>query len=131
MKLIKEIFLFGIVGALGFLIDSGVLYLLKSSIGLYASRVISFICAVIFTWLLNRSFTFKEKKRERKLFAEFINYSALMLIGGCFNIGVYYLMIHQSSFIQEIPIIGIAIGSIVGMFVNFVTSRIMFYSKKE
>ncbi|MFP1732886.1 GtrA family protein [Lonsdalea quercina] len=131
MKLIKEIFLFGVVGALGFLIDSGVLYLLKSSIGLYASRVISFICAVIFTWLLNRSFTFREKKKERKLSSEFINYFALMLIGGCFNIGVYYTMIQQSAFVQNMPVIGIAIGSIVGMIVNFITSRVMFYSKKK
>jgi putative flippase GtrA len=130
MKVIKEVIAFGLVGALGFLIDAGVLYVLKSSLGLYLSRAISFFCAVIVTWLLNRSLTFKGEKRERKLVLEFIHYMVLMLIGGAFNVGVYYLMVHQSELVKVYPVIGVAAGSIVGMLVNFSTSRIMFYSTK-
>ncbi|MEJ5114538.1 GtrA family protein [Erwinia billingiae] len=131
MKVIREIILFGLVGALGFLIDSGVLYLLKDCIGLYTGRAVSFICAVVLTWFLNRSFTFKQEKRARNLILEFTHYFMLMLIGGCFNIGVYYIMVHQSEFVNSFPIIGVAVGSIVGMFVNFISSRVMFYSKGE
>lgn len=130
IKLIREVIFFGMVGALGFLIDAGVLYLLKSSLGLYVGRAVSFFCAVFITWVLNRTLTFKGKKRERKVFGEFMHYLFLMLIGGMFNVGTYYLMLHQSELVKAFPVIGVAAGSIIGMFVNFSTSRLMFYSKK-
>jgi len=129
MKVIKEIIVFGLVGALGFMIDAAVLYLLKSSLGLYLGRAISFFCAVIVTWILNRSLTFKGEKRKRRLVFEFMHYMVLMLIGGLFNVGTYYLMVHQSELVKIYPIIGVAAGSIIGMFVNFSTSRLMFYAK--
>ncbi|MFU9138978.1 GtrA family protein [Erwinia tasmaniensis] len=131
MKTFKEVVLFGIVGTLGFIIDAGVLYFLKSIVGLYVGRVVSFICAVIITWFFNRNFTFKEVKSKRNPVVELLNYASLMLIGGFFNIGVYYIMIHQSVLVKNIPLIGVAVGSIVGMFVNFISSRLMFYSQKK
>ena len=49
---IKQIFLFCVVGVVGFVVDTAVLYLLKSILGLYGARGVSFIAAVFSTWLL-------------------------------------------------------------------------------
>lgn len=130
MKVIKELFLFGFAGALGFLVDAGILYLMKPFIGLYFGRLVSFFGAVVVTWVFNRSVTFAKNKRERNIFSEFFHYFSLMIIGGLFNLAVYYFLIHKFQFFTLYPVAAVAMGSVAGMAVNFLSSRIMFYGKK-
>ena len=51
---------FAIVGAIGFLIDAGVLTLLMTRFGFdpYGARTISFTLAVTATWYMNRQWVF-------------------------------------------------------------------------
>ena len=79
MKVVRELVLFGLVGVIGFLVDSGVLYLLKSSMGLYYGRLVSFFCAVLTTWILNRYLTFSQRASGLSLIHEFSRYFGLML----------------------------------------------------
>ena len=119
--LIKQIFLFGIVGTIGFVVDTIVLYCLKDFIGLIWGRGISFCSAVIATWLLNRNLTFK-KSQTKSHIREFTYYFSAMILGGCVNLLAYYIAVNY-KLVATNPIIGVAIGSIAGMVVNFISSK--------
>ena len=62
----KKFIRFVIVGATGFLVDAGTLWLLLtfSPLGPLSARVIAIALAMTATWLLNRTFTFGASKRS-------------------------------------------------------------------
>lgn len=125
-KITRQLFLFGIVGTIGFLVDVGVLYLVKNLFGFYIGRTLSFISAVFVTWFLNRTFTFKQRSKK-SILGEFLYYFWCMIFGGLANLLAYYLLISHYALIAESPIIGVAIGSLVGMLINFITSKFLVF----
>ncbi|MBV8633392.1 MAG: GtrA family protein [Burkholderiaceae bacterium] len=127
MKALAEVFRFGVVGAAGFLIDSAVLYLLRGALGLYYGRIGSFLAAVLVTWLLNRSWTFRARRSALRRSHEFAIYLLLMMLGGGVNYAVYAWLVSVDSFVAADPILGVAAGSVAGMFVNLVTSRSLLF----
>ena len=129
--LIKEVVLFGLVGTAGFLVDSLVLYALLASLGPFYARIVSFLAAVLATWLLNRRVTFNAQKSNLPAFSELVTYLGLMLIGGTVNYGAYAMLLVRYSFVLDNPIIGVAAGSLAGMCVNFLTSRFLLFRKQH
>lgn len=129
MKAIREVLFFAISGGLGFLVDTAVLYLLIDSLGPYLARGFSFLSAVLFTWLFNRSITFKGKSSNMKPRTEFVSYLVLMLCGGVVNYGLYSCLVSAYKLVSEHPVIGVAAGSIAGMFVNLATSKLILFRK--
>jgi len=127
MKVVRELVLFGLVGVIGFLVDSGVLYLLKSSLGLYYGRLFSFISAVFTTWILNRHLTFSERASGLSLFSEFFRYFGLMLGGGVVNYVSYALLVYFVEFVARQPVWGVAVGSCAGMMVNYLLARFFIF----
>lgn len=131
LLLFRQLLLFGIVGTIGFIVDAGVLYLSKSFLGLYWSRGLSFISAVFVTWLLNRNITFHTTTGNKiSVTKEFLLYLWCMLFGGIANLATYYFLVRFYTIISEHPIIGVAIGSIVGMFINFISSKWLVFRQK-
>lgn len=120
-------FLFGVAGALGFIVDTAVLYLLKGLMGVYGARVVSFLFAAFSTWLFNRSATFRDRKSGHSTIREFGLYLALMLIGGSVNYGIYALLISRHEVVAQYPVLGVAAGSIAGMLINLITSRFILF----
>ena len=129
MKAMREVLFFAISGGLGFLVDTAVLYLLIDSCGPYIARFFSFVSAVLFTWLFNRRITFKGKSSSMKPRNEFLSYLALMLCGGAVNYGLYSWLISAYRIVMENPVIGVAAGSVAGMFVNLATSKLVLFRK--
>jgi putative flippase GtrA len=127
MKIFRELLLFGLVGFVGFIIDSGVLYLLKSSLGLYYGRLFSFFCAVFTTWILNRHLTFNQRASGMSLSREFSRYFGLMMGGGVINYVTYALMVYFLEFVARQPVWGVAVGSCAGMLVNYLLARIFVF----
>jgi len=127
MKVVKELVLFGLVGVIGFLVDSGVLYLLKSSLGLYYGRLFSFISAVFTTWILNRHLTFSKRASGLSLFNEFFRYFGLMLGGGVVNYASYAVLVYFVEFVARQPVWGVAVGSCAGMMVNYLLARFLIF----
>lgn len=118
---------FGISGIIGFIVDTGILYLLKGSFGLYDARAFSFIAAVFVTWLFNRTITFCNRSSGHSKTREFGIYMALMLAGGSVNYAVYAFMVATVAAAARQPVLGVACGSIAGMTINLVTSRYLLF----
>lgn len=130
MNIRKEFLIFGIVGTLGFLVDAGVLYLLKGSLGLYWARVPSFFCAATATWLLNRQFTFRSRVSGVSIFQEYAKYFGLMLGGGAVNYLVYAIAVSLLPAASYRPLASVALGSIAGMFINYFFARYFVFRRK-
>jgi putative flippase GtrA len=114
---------FCIVGALGFFVDAGVLQALVSGAAAnpYAARLVSFLAAATATWWLNRRYTFKVTHRATR--SEWARYVALMVLGAVVNYGAFAIAITWWELARAQPWIGVAIGSIAGLGINFLTSH--------
>lgn len=126
-KHLRSLFWFSFAGLVGFLVDVIVLYLLKSLLGLYVSRVFSFFSAVVATWLINRKVTFKDNSSGHSNRNELLIYLLLMLFGGIANYTTYALLISKYGWATNYPITGVAAGSLAGMLINFVTSKTLLF----
>jgi putative flippase GtrA len=120
-------FWFGLSGIIGFMTDTGVLYLLKDFLGLYGARAVSFVSAVFMTWVFNRTITFRNRISGHSKAREFGIYIALMLAGGSVNYAIYAFMIASYANVAQQPVLGVACGSIAGMTINLLTSRFLLF----
>jgi putative flippase GtrA len=112
------------VGAVGFLVDAGVLTAAMTLLGLnlYAGRVVSFLAAVTATWAMNRTFTFRPAASS-SLIGEWLRFVASNAVGGVVNFGAYAWLVNDMTRAREFPVIAVAAGSLSGLAVNFCLSR--------
>lgn len=122
----KQFLRFCIVGTIGFLVDAGTLYLLVLALDTdpYVGRVASFITAATTTWILNRRFTFN--LAHNATHKEWLSYLSLMVLGAILNYGTYALCLTYWAVVREQLWIGVAVGSIAALSINFITSRLLF-----
>lgn len=126
-KMDFRILAFGIVGSIGFAVDASVLTLLTISMkmDILPARSISFTCATLVTWVLNRAFTFsrqaaREPVKRRK---EYFSYITVQIVGAALNLIVFLAVVKWRPSMQLIPAIPLAIGAVVGLIFNFIMSR--------
>ncbi|MFM0629585.1 GtrA family protein [Paraburkholderia xenovorans] len=126
-----EILRFAVAGVAGFLVDAGVLYLcLGEGLGYFAGRVVSFLCAVFCTWRINRRFTFAASPAEGSLWAEWWRYLIAMSAGGAVNYAAYSVSVLTLKGILLLPLLSVAIGSIVGLTVNFIGAKLWVFKQR-
>jgi putative flippase GtrA len=121
--LLGEMLRFGIVGTMGFAIDTATLYAaLWLGAGLYGGRVLSYLTAASANWALNRVWTFRQADRtgRRRQWALFL---LVNLLGFAINYGTYTVLVSSWSLAAAYPVIGVAAGSLAGMAGNFLLSR--------
>ena len=123
----KRFLKFCVVGGGGFVVDSAVYLGASLAAGPLASRFTSFTAAVVFTYVFNRWFTFENPRKASVV--EFAKYYASMVLGGAVNIGIFYAAVTLSPLVAKFPVAGIALGSVAGLVVNFLTSRMLLSSK--
>ena len=103
-KIINQLFKFGIVGGIAFVIDYGLLYLLTEKIGIYylVSSLISFSVSVIFNYIASVLWVFDVDKEKSKVrtFIYFIGLSIvglgineLIMWGGVDKLHIYYMLV--------------------------------------
>ena len=121
---------FVVVGTIGFLVDAGMLVLLMSAAGLghYTGRVGSFLVAVVVTWWLNRTFTFRAPRlsgqgRRVSILREFATYVLFQSVGIAINFATYWTLIERYTLFHDQPVLAVAAGSLTAMVFNFVTAR--------
>jgi len=128
--LFYKFLLFGIVGAIGFIVDVTVLYSFIYIFGLnyLLSRVFSYLFAATTTWYLNRNITFIESNSSNP-FKEWIHFLIANSIGGVINFTVYTVTILYIPKTIFSPFIGVALGAISGMVFNFFISKNFIFKK--
>ena len=121
---------FATVGALGFVVDSSVLYAgLAAGLTLLSGRMVSFLTAATFTWYCNRRFTFRSAGRDYA--REWLRYLIANAVGGGVNLGVYAALVTAVRAIAAMPVIAVAAGSISGLIFNFALSRALVFSRQH
>lgn len=123
--LLRQFFLFGIVGTLGFGVDTGVLYAARWGLGCdpYTGRALSFLAAVTFTWFCNRVVTFRGHASGQGLWAQWVRFALVNSAGFAVNYGAYAALVATLPWVAQHLVVGVAAGSLAGMFVNFFASR--------
>jgi len=123
-KIIEQFLRFGVVGTAGFLVDSAVLLsLMALGLGPYGGRAVSYLAAASTTFALNRAWTFRDAGRDRPVASQWGRFVLLNLVGFAANYGTYAALIATSPLVAEYPVLGVAAGSVAGMFINFGLSR--------
>lgn len=114
---------FGAVGTAGFLVDAAVLYAAMAlGLGPYAGRAVSYAAAATFTWGANRLWTFRGAGADAPA-AQWGRFVLLNLVGFALNYGTYAALVAGVPWVAAHPVIGVAAGSVAGMFANFALSR--------
>ena len=123
-KLPDRLFAFLCVGIVGFAVDATILQTLIFGFDwdYYLSRLVSFAVAVLCTWLLNRTWTFKDSATDNHA-REYSIYMIIQSIGASLNFAIYSACIFANEIFLSYPIAALAIGSICAMFFNFAAMR--------
>jgi len=123
-KTAQQFFKFGIVGGLGFLVDSSLLYFGLDVLGLgkVSAGFFSFPFAVTFTWIGNRIFTFRGAPPTPPA-QQLAKFAAVCAVGLVFNRGTYSLLVSFVPLVNAHPILGLLAGTAAGMFFNFYAAR--------
>ncbi len=133
VSVVSQFSRFAVVGVLGFLVDTGVLYLLLAlGLDLYASRALSIGAAATFTWFCNRRFSFRSRQLgRRQQVGELARYLAAMALGGVINFGVYSLLVWRLPLFAEQPVLAVILGTGVSMVFNFVMARALLHDPES
>ena len=120
-KLFQQIFKFGIVGGLAFLIDYGLLFLLTEFVNIHylISSIISFIVSLIFNYILSIKWVFDVTKKQT--YKEVIVFVVLSVIGLGINQLVMYVGVGKLTIHYMLVKI---ISTFIVMIWNFITRKI-------
>lgn len=128
---LMEFLRFGVVGTIGFVVDTAVLYAgLALGLGLYGGRAVSYLVAATTTWALNRLWTFRGRG-EGPAHQQWALFLLVNLVGFAMNYGTYAALIILVPLVAAHPVLGVAAGAIAGMFGNFVLSRQLVFRVKK
>jgi putative flippase GtrA len=120
---LRQVLSFAVVGAVGFAVDASVLIIgMRFGLGKDLGRVVSFLCAVTVTWALNRRFTFADASKGG-LFYQWLRFAISQTGGAAVNLGAYFALVHVNPTVAAHPVIGVAVGSLLGMSANFLLAR--------
>jgi putative flippase GtrA len=129
---VRQIILFGISGVAGYIVDASVTILLEQLVGVYVARIPAFVGAVTLTWIMNRSFTFKGyDPHHPSLLVEYAHYVSLMVAGLAVNYLTYAVSITYLQHLDYGVLVCVGLGSLAGMFVNFITSKKLLFKNSS
>jgi len=121
--LLGQMLRFGVVGCVGFVVDTLTLYVaLALGAGLYAGRALSYLVAASGNWALNRVWTFRAASRH-SAGRQWLLFLAANLLGFAINYGTYAALVANLPVAAAHPVLGVAAGSLAGMSMNFLLSR--------
>ncbi len=124
LRLLREFFLFGVVGTIGFVIDSAVLLgAMALGAGPYFGRVLSYLAAATGTYALNRLWTFRDRAGDAPMARQWALFLLVNLVGFACNYGTYAALVTWVEVVQRYPVLGVAAGSLAGLAGNFLLSR--------
>ena len=113
---------FGVVGVIGFLLDTATVYALRGALGLYGAGVAAYLVAASANWAMNRSWTFRGRGGG-PAHHQWARYMLTNVAGFVLNRGTYAALVTVSALCAAQPVLAVAAGAVAGMGVNFALSR--------
>lgn len=125
---VKELMKFGVVGALAFAINAVLVWVLMHTAWFEDSHIkakfVATVVAILFSWVANRLWTFREKRQENKR-RELVQFLVANGIGLAIELGClvfsYYVLGLQSATASFIS--GTIIGTILGTVFRYFAYR--------
>jgi putative flippase GtrA len=127
IQLLVQFTMFGLVGLIGFVIDTATVYALRHAVGLYVAGIAAYFTAATGTWLCNRVWTFRHHARTDSWHVQWRRFLAANLGGFVINRGVYALLVTFVTAAARQPVIAVFAGAVAGMTLNFNLSRKMVF----
>jgi putative flippase GtrA len=127
VALLAQFMQFGVVGVIGFTVDTAVVYALQAPAGLYIAGTAAYCVAVTVTWWVNRIWTFRSVSTVGPVHHQWVRYAIANLPGLVLNLGTYFALIAGSPFCAAYPVVAVGAGAIAGMFANFTLSRALVF----
>ena len=122
---------FALIGACGYIVDTGVLALDTTYLGLdfAAGRAISIFVAMCFTWMGNRYLTFPDRRARTLSGAaqEGLKFVGANLVGAVVNYGVSVLLVRYAAAPFHEKYVAQACGVLAGLVFNFTLSRTLVF----
>ncbi len=120
-KVAAQLLRFAVTGVIGLVADVVVLYAaLALGCDHYTGRLLSFLAAVLVTWRINRRYTFTPSDSQ---WTEWWRYLGAMSGGALLNLGAYALTLWLLPPASWLPALGVAVGSLSGMTLNFLSAK--------
>ena len=125
---------FAVVGTIGFIVDFGLLFILKEFVGVESTilaNTISFSAAVVSNFTFNRFWTYHDS-RTKKLGSQLVQFTMVSLIGLLINDLIVHFLEHPFQLLLDsnltfLPVDGYipakVIATIVVLFWNFFVNR--------
>lgn len=128
---IKEVLKFGIVGGLAFIVNASITWFLmqtsmQGSEG--KAKFVAGVVATVFSWIVNRLWTFKDKRQENK-WREAVQFAVVNLIGigvetGCVLFAKYAMGLTSP---EALFVAGTIVGTVLGTVVRYFAYRFWVY----
>jgi putative flippase GtrA len=117
-----QFFRFAVIGTLGFVWDTLVVYATAPLVGVYIAGLVSYVVASTMNWLLNRTWTYRHVPHGamHRQWAKFLLANSVGLV---LNRGTYFALIATVPLCHAHLVLPVAAGGLAGMFVNFYLSR--------
>lgn len=113
---------FGVVGAIGFLIDTATVYALRGPLGLIGAGMAAYLVAASANWAMNRTWTFRGRGTG-PAHRQWGRYMVANVAGFVLNRGAYAALVMLVPLCAAQPVLAVAAGAVAGMGVNFALSR--------
>ena len=127
IRLLVQFGMFGMVGLIGFAIDTATVYALRHAVGLYVAGAAAYFTAATGTWFCNRIWTFRHVASAESWHMQWRRFLAANMAGFVINRGVYALLVTFVAVAARQPVIAVFAGAVAGMALNFNLSRKMVF----
>jgi alpha-1,2-mannosyltransferase len=134
--LMQQIGVFSAVGAAGFFVDTGLTLFFADAFGIsgYVARVPAIVVAVVATWFLNRTWTFRSK--DPRVIGEFARYGLASAVTSVFNYAIFCGVLAAFAYqgiAQDTDRLSIGVGMVTGSgaaaVLNFVLSKFFAFAR--
>lgn len=123
VRLLVQFIMFGMVGLIGFVLDTGTVYALRHAVGLYVAGLAAYFSGATGTWLFNRLWTFRHVRGTDKWHVQWRRFLAANMAGFVINRGVYMALVTFVAAAARQPVLAVFAGALAGMTLNFNMSR--------